>query len=97
MSSGRGWAAVLTLVCVAAAAGCGFGPGSSSDGDPTLTVTRDFGAERLVDAKLSDPPESETVMRFLDGEADVETRYGGGFVQSIDGLEGGERADRALT
>ena len=96
MSSGRGWAAVVTLVCVAAAAGCGFGPGSSSDGDATLTVTRDFGAERLVDAKLSDPPESETVMRFLDGEADVETRYGGGFVQSIDGLEGGERGDQAF-
>jgi hypothetical protein len=96
VSSGRGWAAVVALVCVAAAAGCGFGPGSSSDGDATLTVTRDFGAERLVDAKLSDPPESETVMRFLDGEADVETRYGGGFVQSIDGLEGGERGDRAF-
>jgi hypothetical protein len=84
------------LLCAVAAAGCGFGPGSSSDGDATLTVTRDFGAERLVDAKLSDPPESETVMRFLDGEADVETRYGGGFVQSIDGLEGGERGDQAF-
>jgi hypothetical protein len=87
---------LAALLCAVAAAGCGFGPGSSSDGDATLTVTRDFGAERLVDAKLSDPPESETVMRFLDGEADVETRYGGGFVQSIDGLEGGERGDQAF-
>jgi hypothetical protein len=87
---------LAALPCAIAAAGCGFGPGSSSDGDATLTVTRDFGAERLVDAKLSDPPESETVMRFLDGEADVETRYGGGFVQSIDGLEGGERGDQAF-
>jgi Domain of unknown function (DUF4430) len=84
------------LLCAVAAAGCGFGPGASSDGDATLTVTRDFGAERLVDAKLSDPPESETVMRFLDGEADVETRYGGGFVQSIDGLEGTARGDRTF-
>jgi hypothetical protein len=92
----RGLAAVAVLVCAAPAAGCGFGPGSSSDGDATLTVTRDFGAERLVDAKLSDPPESETVMRFLDGEADVETRYGGGFVQSIEGLEGSERGGRAF-
>ena len=54
-------------------------------------MTRDYGAERLVDATLEDPPESETVMRFLDREADIETRYGGGFVQSIDGLEGAER------
>jgi hypothetical protein len=91
----RGMAAAAALLC-AAAAGCGFGPGASSDGDATLTVTRDFGAERLVDAKLSDPPESETVMRFLDGEADVETRYGGGFVQSIDGLEGATRGDRTF-
>jgi hypothetical protein len=84
------------LVCAAATAGCGFGPGSSSDGDATLTVSRDFGAERLVDAKLTDPPESETVMRFLDSEAEVTTRYGGGFVQSIDGLEGTERGSSAF-
>jgi len=94
--SGRGFAAAVALLGAVAAAGCGFGPGSSSDGDATLTVTRDFGAERLVDAKLSDPPESETVMRFLDGEADVETRYGGGFVQSIDGLEGSEGGNRSF-
>jgi Domain of unknown function (DUF4430) len=87
---------VAVLLCAVAIAGCGFGPGSASEGDATLTVTRDFGAERVVEAKLADPPESETVMRFLDGEADVETRYGGGFVQSIDGLEGTERGGRTF-
>jgi len=86
--------AAAALLCAAAAAGCGFGPGATSGGDATLTVTRDFGSERLVDATLSDPPESETVMRFLDAEADITTRYGGGFVQSIDGVEGTERGGR---
>jgi hypothetical protein len=83
--------AAAALLCAVAAAGCGFGPGSSSDGDATLTITRDFGSERLVEATLADPPESETVMRFLDSEAEITTRYGGGFVQSIDGLESTER------
>ena len=32
--------------------------------------------------------ESETVIRFLDREAEITTRYGGGFVQSIDGIAG---------
>jgi Domain of unknown function (DUF4430) len=88
----RGVAAAAALLCAAAVAGCGFGPGASTDGNATLTVTRDYGAERLVEATLSDPPESETVMRFLDSEAEVTTRYGGGFVQSIDGLEGTAQA-----
>jgi hypothetical protein len=41
-----------------------------------------------VQATDSDPPSSETVIRFLDGQADITTRYGGGFVQSINGLAG---------
>ena len=69
-------------------AGCGLGPGDSSEGEATLTVTRDYGAEELVDVARSDPPESETVMRMLDREAEIETRYGGGFVQSIEGISG---------
>ena len=69
-------------------AGCGFGPGESSEGEATLTVTRDYGAEELLEATREDPPESETVMRMLDSEAEIETRYGGGFVQSIEGISG---------
>ena len=58
-------------------------------------MTRDYGAETLVDeATDDDPPESETVIRLLDREADITTRYGGGFVQSIDGLAGAERGGR---
>ena len=32
------------------AAGCGLGPGESSEGEATLTVTRDYGAEPMLEA-----------------------------------------------
>ena len=94
MTTRRGPAAAAALVCAAAAAGCGFGPGPSSEGTATLTVTRDYGSTALVDAAEDDPPSSETVIRFLDREAEITTRYGGGFVQSIDGLAGTESGGR---
>jgi hypothetical protein len=77
-----------------ALAGCGLGPGSSSDGTATLTVTRDYGQTPMVEAEVSDPDESETVLRVLDREADIATRYGGGFVQSIEGVSGSTEGDR---
>ena len=39
--------------------------------------------------------ESDTVMRALEANADVSTRYGGGFVQAIDGIEAQERFGRS--
>lgn len=94
MTFGRGLAAAVALGCAAAVAGCGFGPGESSEGRATLTVTRDYGSRTLVQASDSDPPESETVIRLLDREAEITTRYGGGFVQSIEGLAGDQAAGR---
>jgi hypothetical protein len=38
--------------------------------------------------------ESDTVLRALDRSAELETRYGGGFVQSIDGVAGGTEDGR---
>jgi hypothetical protein len=35
--------------------------------------------------------ESDTVMRFLEANDEIETRYGGGFVKSIDGVSEAER------
>jgi hypothetical protein len=88
------WLALLLCLLVA---GCGFGEGATR-GDVTLTVTRDFGAERLhegIDSETAS--EGDTVMRLLQENYEVETRYGGGFVQEIDGIAGGreagERAD----
>src|SRR5438105_1104495 len=85
---------MAALTCVAAVAGCGFGAGPSSRGTATLTVTRDYGSKTLVDATDSNPAESDTVIRLLDREAEITTRYGGGFVQSIDGLSGTEADGR---
>jgi hypothetical protein len=79
-----------------ALAGCGLGPGESSEGTATLTVTRDYGTTPVVEATVDDPTESETVLRLLDREADIETRYGGGFVQSIEGVAGGLQGDRSF-
>jgi Domain of unknown function (DUF4430) len=85
------WLALLACVLLA---GCGFGEGATR-GDVTLTVTRDFGAERLhegIDEETAN--EGDTVMRLLRQNYDVETRYGGGFVQEVDGIAGGRESGR---
>jgi hypothetical protein len=79
---------VLIAAAAVAPAGCGVGAGEPSEGEATLTVTRDYGSVPVVEAAIPDPAESDTVMRALDREAEVETRYGGGFVDAIDGVEG---------
>lgn len=89
-------ACVAALVASLAAGGCGLGPGEASTGEATLTVTRDYGSEVLVEAQVSDPAESETVIRMLDSEAEITTRYGGGFVQSIEGVSGGVEGGRSF-
>lgn len=76
-----------------AAAGCGIGPGRGL-GEVELTVTRDYGARRVAAPGRDTVTESDTVMRVLDRKARISTRYGGGFVQSIDGIAGGERGGR---
>jgi hypothetical protein len=81
-------AAVAASALAAAAAGCGLGEGEATEGEATLTVTRDYGTTELVEATIADPTESDTVIRALDREAEITTRYGGGFVQSINGIEG---------
>jgi hypothetical protein len=86
----RRLAALLCLLAtVAAPAGCGLGEGGERGGDPVeLTVTRDFGHERLGAVRIGSVREDETVMRMLRSEFDIETRFGGRFVQAIDGVEG---------
>ncbi|MGE5746654.1 MAG: DUF4430 domain-containing protein [Solirubrobacterales bacterium] len=91
MRSPRGLAAVMALGATAAA-GCGLGAGKDA-GDVELTVTRDYGSKLIVQ-KSDSIDESDTVLRVLDRTADVTTRYGGGFVQSIDGLAGSASGGR---
>jgi hypothetical protein len=86
----RALLAALLVACLApAAAGCGLGEGDErGGGGATLRVTRDFGHEALGSTRLESVREGETVMRMLRSDFDVTTRFGGRFVQSIDGVEG---------
>jgi hypothetical protein len=89
-------ALVLCALAALPVAGCGFGSGEST-GEVSLTVTRDFGGERLhegVDEQSAS--EGDTVMRLLQRSYDVATRFGGGFVQEIDGVAGGREDGRRV-
>jgi hypothetical protein len=86
----RGMAVATTLLLAAlAAAGCGLGPGADVGG-VELTVTREFGTMPVLERSVQ-ASESSTVMRVLEGNADISTREGGGFVQAIDGTEEAHR------
>jgi hypothetical protein len=74
------------LVSLGLAAGLVSGCGASvGHGQATLWVTRDRGAHVLLVAKV---PAGLTAMQALVRKAEVKTRYGGRFVQAIDGVEG---------
>lgn len=76
--------AVLVLL-----AGCG-GAAGGEEGTATLWVTRDRGAQLLLDTEVD---AGQMLMRALAAEADVETRYGGRYIQAVNGIEG-SLADR---
>ena len=80
----------LAAACASALAlaGCGFGAGEEREGGVSLSVTRDFGQERLAHVEADTIREDETVMRLLRREQDVDTTFGGRFVQAIEGLTG---------
>ncbi len=83
--------AALALVLVLGA--CGGGGDSPPGPDPVaqaeetaqLWVTRDGGSEVILTTTV---PAGLTVLQALDREADIETRYGGRYVQAIEGVEG---------
>jgi Domain of unknown function (DUF4430) len=90
MTGPRGKAAAIALLLAAlAAAGCGLGPGADV-GSVQLTVTREYGRVPILQ-RSPEAKESDTVMRLLEANAEVETRYGGGYVHSIDGVAEDER------
>jgi hypothetical protein len=80
-------AALAVALVAAGAAGCGLGPGVGTS-DVRVTVSQDFGSGALGNAKAAKAAGSETVMRLLQRSFRVTTRYGGGFVQSINGHAG---------
>ena len=74
--------AVPLLLAACLVAGCGAG---ETKGTAFVWVTRDRGARVLLVSKV---PAGLTAMQALVRVAKVRTRYGGRFVQAIDGLEG---------
>ena len=88
MSDGVGRTAFL-VACAIAVAGCGLGAGEQRGGEGAeLRITRDFGRTQVAAASTRKVREGETVMRLLRSRFDVDTRFGGRFVQSIQGLAG---------
>ena len=71
-------------------AGCG-GAAGEENGTAQLWVTRDRGTELLLEAEVD---AGQTLMRALAAEADVETRYGGRYIQSVNGIDGDLTAQR---
>ena len=85
--------ALAALAVTATLGGCGLGSGRRTGGASVL-ITRGFGSHQVGSLTAAHTPGSETVMRMLERSFHVQTRYGGGFVQAIDGLAGdGTRTD----
>jgi hypothetical protein len=75
----------LALLAALLLAGCGEERGAGEEGSASLWITRDRGEEVVVTA---DVPAGLTAMQAVQREADVETRFGGRFIQAINGVEG---------
>jgi hypothetical protein len=88
-------APALVLALALALSGCGLGAGSKPTGTK-LTITQDFGTRPVRELDAPKVAGEETVMRLLQRNAKVATRYGGGFVQSIDGIAGGSSGGRPV-
>lgn len=71
------------LLALAVLSGCG--EETAGSGAAQLWITRDRGSEVLLTASV---PAGISAMEAVRRKADVETRYGGRFVQSIDGVHG---------
>jgi hypothetical protein len=81
----RALIAAAVLATLVACGGCGLGPGPGTK-SVSVTVTRGFGGHQVKAVSSAKVPGSQTVMRMLERSFRISTRYGGGFVESIDGL-----------
>jgi hypothetical protein len=83
--------AVAAVVLAAVACGCGPARQAGGSGHATLWITRDRGAHVIL---VKQVPAGISAMEALKRNATVETRYGGRYVQSIDGRSGSLDARR---
>jgi len=78
--------ALAALVAFFLVRGCAFMPWNSGGRTSLrITVCRDFGREVIRDVRL-ELKKQPSAMRALQEVAEVETAYGGGFIQAVDGL-----------
>jgi hypothetical protein len=87
---------LLLVLAAVVASGCGLGAGDSKEGGASVLVTRDFGSRQIGTGDEDPIRGGETAMRMLQRDFDVETRYGGGFVQAINGVAGGREDGRPV-
>jgi hypothetical protein len=79
----------IVLLALGLLAGCG--EEAAATGTADLWITRDRGSEVVTTTTV---PAGISALEALRREADVETRFGGRFVTSIDGVEGGLTSQR---
>lgn len=79
----------LLLLALCLLAGCG--EEAAGEGSARLWITRDRGSEVVLTATV---PAGISAMEALRRKADVETAYGGRFVQSINGIKGDFEGER---
>ncbi len=84
----RSFALAAAIAVTLGLSGCGFGAGPGTK-DASVRVTGSFGSAPIGEAVERHVPGSETVMSLLERHFKVSTRYGGGFVESINGHPGG--------
>ena len=75
----------LVLLLAAACLLVGCGEEAAGDGTARLWITRDRGSDVVLTATV---PAGISALEALRREAEVDTRYGGRFVQSVNGIEG---------
>lgn len=90
MLTSRSWrhAPLAALLGAAALAGCGVGTGEAPRG-VSLLVTADFGQVELAAPSPPKVAGEDTVLRLLERNTTVKTKFGGGFVSEIAGRSGG--------
>lgn len=96
MTLGRIRNAAAAMLIATAVSGCGLGAGEGAGGEAAIKVTRDYGQRVLLEEPVIDPAPSDTVIRVLDEIAEIETRFSGGFVQAIEGVEAGREGGRSF-
>ena len=87
---------LVVIACLALLSGCGLGAGEETGGPVTVTVSQGFGSERVAPPLKETAREGETVMRLLQRSFEVGTRFGGNFVQEIEGIAGGREGGRRV-